>query len=298
MRKAQRIPMNKKQTRNAVLSIRLDDTMLAAVDLLVEAGLAQSRSEAAAQFVGIGVQASEALIAKATALAEQVRALKADMLNAVKSKNLEQVEQLLAMDETLKNAKSAEGHTAVLMAAYYRASEIKELLLRQGAELDLYEAAAVGETAVLRRRIVESPEQINSHNVDGYTPLGLTAHFGHEEAGSLLLAAGADIHLRSVDGNLNNMPLHAAIAGNHPGMVRLLLAHGADPNARCEGKWRLGYTSLHVAAHFNRLDIVRLLLAAGADPELCQAEGQTAAELALAKGFAELAELFSIGRDS
>lgn len=68
--------MSKKSKRSIVISVRLDDTSLAAVDLLVNSGLAQSRSEAASQFIGIGVQSSGALIVKAKVLEENVRVLK------------------------------------------------------------------------------------------------------------------------------------------------------------------------------------------------------------------------------
>lgn len=287
--------MSKKPNRSVVLSVRLDETMLAAVDLLVEAGLAQSRSEAAAQFVGIGVQASEQLILKATALAEHVRLLKREMLDAVKSGNLDKVRHLLTVDEKLKNAKTEEGQTAVLLAAYYRAAEIKELLLRQGAELNVYEAAAVGDAARVKQWVAETPGLVNSHSFDGYTPLGLAAHFGHEETAALLLQAGADPNLRGSDGKLDNMPLHAAIAGNHINLVRLLLDHGGGIDSPCEGEWRKGFTPLHVAAHFNRVEIAKLLLERGANPALSHAGGLTPANYARTKGHAEIADLLDAG---
>lgn len=285
--------MGKKPNKTVVLSVRLDETTVAAVDLLVEAGLAQSRSEAASRFIGIGVRSSEPLIVKAMALAEQVRSMKLDMLEAVKSKNLDKVRHLLALDETLKNAKAEDGQTAVLMAAYYRAHEIKELLLANGVELNVYEAAAVGNTARVEEIVRGDPQRADSHSFDGYTPLGLAAHFGHAETAAKLLQAGADANLKSRDGKLNNTPLHAAIAGNGIAVVRLLLAHGGDPNARCEGELRRGFTPLHVAAHFNRAEMVPLLLAHGADPLLTNAAAQTAEAYALAKGNDGLAALLA-----
>ena len=55
-------------------------------------------------------------------------------------------------------------------------------------------------------------------------------------------------------------PLHAAMA--HPACVRLLLEHGADPNARDQGD---NAYALHFAAANGRLETVRLLLDAGGD---------------------------------
>jgi ankyrin repeat protein len=55
-------------------------------------------------------------------------------------------------------------------------------------------------------------------------------------------------------------PLHLAV--RHPDALRLLVEHGADPNARDD---RDGATALHVAAADGHLDSVRILLDAGAD---------------------------------
>ncbi len=52
------------------------------------------------------------------------------------------------------------------------------------------------------------------------------------------------------------------MAGRHPEAVRLLLEHGADPNARDVGD---NATPLHFAAANGTLDTVRLLLDSGAD---------------------------------
>src|SRR5439155_3921146 len=74
--------------------------------------------------------------------------------------------------------------------------------------------------------------------------------------------AGADANSRSPEGETALMT--AARTGN-PAAVRLLLARGADPNAR-EG-W-LGQTALMWAAAENHPAMVELLLGAGADPNV------------------------------
>ena len=56
-------------------------------------------------------------------------------------------------------------------------------------------------------------------------------------------------------------PLHWAAVGGHKDVVELLLAHGAEVNARYSD----GYTPLHYAAANGHKDVVELLLANEAD---------------------------------
>src|SRR5215472_9549564 len=56
--------------------------------------------------------------------------------------------------------------------------------------------------------------------------------------------------------------LHAAAGRGHRDVVRLLLKHGADPNARDVGD---NASPLHFAAGAGHVDVVRMLLDAGAD---------------------------------
>src|SRR5688572_24198457 len=56
--------------------------------------------------------------------------------------------------------------------------------------------------------------------------------------------------------------LHTAAQQGHVGVVRVLLEHGADPNAREEGD---NTSPLHWAAARGDIEIVRALLDAGSD---------------------------------
>ncbi|XP_014663506.1 PREDICTED: ankyrin repeat domain-containing protein 50-like, partial [Priapulus caudatus] len=72
----------------------------------------------------------------------------------------------------------------------------------------------------------------------------------------LLLEAGAD----------PNVAMMNAVREGKKAAVRILLSHGANPNATDSH----GQTSLYDAARSGRLDIMRLLLEAGADPNVAQ----------------------------
>ncbi|XP_047104808.1 TD and POZ domain-containing protein 1-like [Schistocerca piceifrons] len=81
---------------------------------------------------------------------------------------------------------------------------------------------------------------------------------GAVEEVRLLLAAGADVGARDVDGET---ALHWAALRGHAAVVRLLLSAASDPNARDQW-WR---TPLHWAARNGHAEAAAALLQAGAD---------------------------------
>jgi ankyrin repeat protein len=152
-------------------------------------------------------------------------------------------------------------------------------------ELDLFEAAAVGDVAVVRRRLAEGWE-IEDRSNDGYAPLHLAAYFGQLEVARLLLERGADRN--AVAANDSRVtPLHSAVSARHRDVAGLLLALGASANAVQKGGW----TPLHTAAHNGDEAIVDLLLLRGADPTRPADDGRTPPDLADEGGHAALADM-------
>jgi ankyrin repeat protein len=72
--------------------------------------------------------------------------------------------------------------------------------------------------------------------------------------------------------------------------LRALLAAGADPNAR---KGPLAETSLHVAARRRRAHVIPILLAHGAELDARNAGGKTAWAHAVRRGFADVAAVLT-----
>src|SRR5438128_225474 len=107
------------EPRSNVISVRLDGTSLQAVDLLVRAGLAQSRSEAAAQLLSMGIGAAATLLQQAQSIAEDVQRLRQEIVSAVKAKDVGRVRELLDRDPNLVHTRADQGVSLLLMAVYY-----------------------------------------------------------------------------------------------------------------------------------------------------------------------------------
>jgi ankyrin repeat protein len=80
-------------------------------------------------------------------------------------------------------------------------------------------------------------------------------------------------------------PLHSAAALGDVEACRLLIAAGADVNARQAGE----HTPLHEAALTGSSALVELLLAAGADTAATNSDGSNARAFATANGHAAIA---------
>jgi ankyrin repeat protein len=199
------------------------------------------------------------------------------------------VDALLDGDSDLASARDPQGLSAVLATLYRGQDDILAALLDRHPPLDIFEAAALG-LGELLGELLDSGDDIAAWSADGFSPLHLAAFFGRVAAVRLLLERGAPVGRASRNG-LKVTPLHSAAAGHHAGIGALLLAAGADPNARESG----GYSPLHAAAQNGDLPLVRALLDHGADRDAVSDDGLTAAALAETKGFAAIVELLEQG---
>ena len=92
---------------------------------------------------------------------------------------------------------------------------------------------------------------------------------GNIEAVKQHLAAGTDVNAETRDGMT---PLHPATANGHKEIAELLIAEGADVNAKDDKK---GWTPLLIAAVAGHKETAELLIAKGADVNAKAVTGET-----------------------
>ena len=183
----------------------------------------------------------------------------------------------------------------------------------------LEEVAEGGNTALLfaarsgdlesARLLVAAGADVHDTAADGNTALNIAAHSGHASLAAFLLDEGADpnaaplgytaLHAAVLRGTLRDRGVPNDEAGAGVPLVRALLEHGADPNARLRKgtpvrRWShdfafmerwVGATPFWLAARFLEIEMLRVLAAAGADPRQPSRDGATPLMAAAGQGY-------------
>jgi ankyrin repeat protein len=200
------------------------------------------------------------------------------------------------------NARGPDGTTALIWAAYNGDGELVERLLAAGADANAQNEfgtsaiseAAIGGYASVIGALLKGGADADAANPEGETPLMAVARTGNLEAATLLLDAGADVNAIELWGQQS--ALMWAAAQHQPEMVKLLIARGADVDARgAVRNWERkvikeprpkdmnqgGFTPLLYAAREGCIECARELVAGGADIDLPDPHRVTPLVLAL-----------------
>lgn len=181
------------------------------------------------------------------------------------------------------NARSANGMTALFLAAVNGRADVVEVLLKKGSDPNarradgataLHRAAAKGGKDVVEL-LLKHGANANAIMREDVTPLHLAST---SEVVNLLLKNGADVNARSADGAT---ALHLAAGNGMKSVVELLLKHGANANAAM----RDGITPLHNA---KGVDVAQTLLTEGARADAADNRGNTPLHFANEAGAVKL----------
>ena len=199
------------------------------------------------------------------------------------------------------NARGGRLVTPLVAALRRKHFKVAELLHRHGADLDIrgaLESTLLGVTSAsgaldITQWLLNHGASVNAQDEDLASPLHDAAVHGQTEGVQILIEYNADVHLRTRFGatplHLGAGPLLHFSGPDHVDTMRVLLDHGADPNAQdndCS-------TPLHYSSWWDNEDYAttggtvegtRLLLERGAIMDVQDNEGKTPLQLALDHG--------------
>ena len=184
------------------------------------------------------------------------------------------------------NIIAANGWTALIFASSKGYTNIVQLLLEHGADID-YKSTVTGTTALIQaseyghieivRILLEKGADTRTEAVNKHTALSATINtqtdtratalyvacrHAHYDIASILLNAKADPNIIAANGWT---ALTFASRKGYTNIVQLLLEHGADIDYRSTVT---GTTALILASEHGHTDIVRILLEKGADTRI------------------------------
>jgi ankyrin repeat protein len=219
----------------------------------------------------------------------------AEVHDAAKNGNLEQVKQLLTNTPGLISAVDESGRTPLHWACRGVHFELVKYLVENGADINavdkngiapLHSVASRGH-AEAARCLIEKGADLNMRSrVDLGAPLHYAAQAGHESVVRLLLERGARTDVRN--GN-DETPLHAAAKAGQLAVAQLLAVkmRVIDPQSLNLGDFD-GNTALHLACCSRKLETASLLLTEGADINARNTVGQTTFNMVSDSGFSDM----------
>ena len=126
------------------------------------------------------------------------------------------------------NAKDGDGDTPLDEAVSEGEKETAYLLRKNGGKHGTVHSAVGGGDVEAVKEFLAADADVNAKRY-GWTPLCEAAINGHKEIAELLIANGADVNAKDDRGWT---PLHLAASGGHKEIAELLFANDADVNAK------------------------------------------------------------------
>jgi uncharacterized protein len=142
--------------------------------------------------------------------------------------NLERVRELVEEHPQLVEARAPWNETAVEAATQMGRRDIIEYLISRGAPVDFFTACVLGRTDQVLAELEADPERARARGVHELPALYFAGIGGQLEVADLLLRHGAGVN----DAAPAAAPIHGAVMGGRPELVRWMLSHGADGSLR------------------------------------------------------------------
>jgi uncharacterized protein len=253
------------------------------------------------------------------------------LMTAARTGKAPAVAALIAGGADVNARESLKGQTALLWALSGPHVEAARVLIEKGA--DIHAGSSAGFTPLMMaarynsldavKMLLDRGARLNDAAADGTTPLIVAVVRGHVELAKFFLDKGANPNangtgytaLHFAAGKWDSVDAHDYL--DAPGewnvflglrlrgkveLIKALLAHGADPNARLAKEpprygfslvagtakiYTAGATPFFIAAMSADPEIMRLLAANGADPSLASKNGSTPLMVAAGMGWME-----------
>jgi uncharacterized protein len=257
------------------------------------------------------------------------------LMTCARTGNVDAVKLLLVRGADPNARENGREQTALMWAVAEKHAEVARWLLEHGADVhasteirtDIYDRTLGGFTPLLfaarvgdlesARILLAAGADVNAATPEVGNALVVASASHHEELAIFLLEKGANpnaadeygmtaLHYAVQKGiaNLSSIEYTQALMPppNQPKLVKALLAHGADPNARIKKDYTLsvapyrhtspvsivGATPFFLAAAAGDPNIMRVLVAGGADPLL--EAGESMRPLMVAAGLTRLVD--------
>jgi ankyrin repeat protein len=148
----------------------------------------------------------------------------------------------------------------------------------------IHDAAEQGDSLAITLALASHPNDLNSRDSLNMTPLNWAAHKGHIGIVRELLARGADHQMGDKD---SSQPIHNAAAAGHIPALELLIQAGASIDAQDVN----GQTPLLFAMLYRHPEAAKWLVEKGAHVNLANSQKSTPLQLAAMAGNIEFARL-------
>ena len=187
------------------------------------------------------------------------------LMTAARTGSADIVRALLGRGADPHAREGSHQQTALMWAVSHRHPTVAQALIDHGADVHARSRIRPRVVHTGDRLVDRTSRSLETLDLGGFTPLLFAAREDAVDSARVLLAAGANVNDTAPTG------ASALVIAAHSGrgsVAALLLAHRALPNTH-----GAGYTALHTAVLRDDIGLVRALLAAGANPNVHLTKG-------------------------